>query len=110
MREDRRDRVQRLVNALVDLLEIDEEREPAPAPVALVQDEEPSWRERLWTCPPQTRLTSAEAAEALGRPVSFIYKRTSGEDAIPHRKLDGSLQFVAAELRRWIEDRERDAA
>lgn len=66
-----------------------------------------SWRERLWSVPAETRLGVTEVAEALGRPKSFVYARTgSAEDALPHRKLDGSLVFTAGELRAWIRDRE----
>lgn len=64
-----------------------------------------SWREKIWTVPAETRLGIIEAAEALGRPRSFVYRRTSaksGLSKIPHRKLDGSLIFQAGELRTWL--------
>lgn len=66
-----------------------------------------TWRERLWMVPAETRLGVAEVAEALGRGRAFVYARTGkAEDPIPHRKLDGTLQFTAGELRAWIRDRE----
>jgi predicted DNA-binding transcriptional regulator AlpA len=64
-----------------------------------------SWRERIWTVPEQTRLGCRELAEAVGRPVSWVYRRTSersGCGLIPHRKFDGELVFVASEIRSWI--------
>lgn len=67
--------------------------------------EPPSWRERLWSCPPETRLDAERAAEACGLSRSRIYKLTSG-DEIPHRKLSGGLVFVAGELRSWLRERE----
>lgn len=86
---------------------------PPPDPPA-----EPTWRERLWTCPEQTRLGVREAAEALGRPVSWVYRRTSpkalaagGHAPLPARRLDGELYFSAADLREWIaQHEERPAA
>jgi predicted DNA-binding transcriptional regulator AlpA len=67
-----------------------------------------TWRERLWTAPAQTRLGTRELSEALGRPRSWIYTRTQSEalDPLPHRKLDGSLVFVAEEIRHWLCQRE----
>ena len=70
---------------------------------------EASWRERLWTCAPTTRLDVREAAEALNRPTSYVYRHTStksGLAPIPHRKLDGELVFLAGELRAWMERHE----
>ena len=67
------------------------------------------WREKIWTAPAETRLGIAEAAEALGRPRSFIYRRTSAKSSlsrIPHRKLDGGLVFLAGELRSWLASQE----
>lgn len=70
--------------------------------------ESSTWRERLWTVPAETRLGVVEAAEALGRPKSYVYDRTGAkaDDPLPCRKLDGVLVFTAGELRQWIEDRE----
>ena len=64
-----------------------------------------SWRERLWTAPADTRLGVREVAEALGRPRSWVYRRTSEKSPkgpLPHKKLDGELVFVAGELRAWL--------
>jgi predicted DNA-binding transcriptional regulator AlpA len=71
---------------------------PAPLP----------WRVLLWSCPPDTRLGVDELLEAVGRPRSWLYKKTmSGvPDRIPHRKLDGALVFVAGEVRHWLKERE----
>lgn len=68
-----------------------------------------TWRERLWTAPAETRLGVVEVAEAIGRPKSWVYRRT-GESAtkarLPHRKLDGELVFTAGEIRLWVEQHE----
>ena len=68
------------------------------------------WRATLWTVDADVRLGVREVAEALGRPASFVYSHTKGLDAIPHRKLDGVLVFVAGELRAWICNREHVVA
>ena len=71
-----------------------------------------TWRERLWTVVPATRLGVQELSEALGRSAHFVYRRTSskadqnGCRPIPHRKLAGELVFVVGEIRRWIEEEE----
>lgn len=68
-----------------------------------------TWRERLWLVPSETRLGVREVAEALGRPASWVYRRTSEKSEkapLPHRKLDGELVFMAGELRAWIEGHE----
>ena len=74
---------------------------------------EPTWRERLWTAPPETRIGVKELAEALGRPKSWVYRRT-GKNAekapLPHRKLDGELVFVVAEIRAWLVEHETTIA
>lgn len=72
-----------------------------------------TWRERLWTVPAETRMGVREVAEAAGRPVSWVYRR-SGEKAkkarLPHRKLDGELVFVAGEVRSWLQSHEAPGA
>jgi predicted DNA-binding transcriptional regulator AlpA len=68
-----------------------------------------TWRERLWTAPAETRLGMEELSEAIGRPKSWIYKRTSqkGEfEHIPHRRLDGVLMFLVGEVRQWLTQHE----
>jgi predicted DNA-binding transcriptional regulator AlpA len=64
-----------------------------------------TWRERLWTCPSETRLMVEEVAEALGdRSQDTIYRLTKREqDPLPCRKLAGRLVFVAQEVRDWVE-------
>lgn len=96
---------------------------PAAGPEVELRAESPSlawtWRERVWTVPAETRLGTAELAEALGRPKSWIYERTSRPKTVedrhnretegpplPFRKLDGTLVFVAGEVREWIRERE----
>ena len=67
-----------------------------------------SWRVLLWTVDSETRIGRDEILEAVGRPVSWLYRHT-GEAAthrIPHRKLHGQLVFVVGEVRRWLRDRE----
>lgn len=70
---------------------------------------EPTWRERLWTVPAETRIGVKELAEALGRPRSWVYRRT-GQNAhkapLPVRKLDAELVFVVGEIRGWLIERE----
>lgn len=68
-----------------------------------------TWRERLWTVPAETRLTTREALEALGRSRSWMYGHLAeerGAARLPHRKLDGELVFTAGELRAWIRHQE----
>ena len=68
-----------------------------------------TWRERLWTVPADTRIATAELCEALGRPRSWVYRHTSprsGCTLLPHRKLDGQLIFVVAEIRAWLGENE----
>lgn len=68
-----------------------------------------TWRERLWTAPSETRIGREELLEALGRPASWLYRHTGKKatcSLIPHRKLDGELQFVVGEVRRWLIEHE----
>jgi hypothetical protein len=72
---------------------------------------EPTWRERLWTAPGETRIGVKELAEAMGRPRSWVYRRTApnGERALlPHRKLDGELVFAIEEIRCWVREHETE--
>lgn len=79
------------------------------------EGEEPSpwsWRERIWTVPEETRLETHEVLEALGKGRTWLHARMKEEEEevrFPHRKLDGSLWFVAGEVRDWIRRRERAA-
>ena len=93
---------------------------PAPTLKAMFDDAPPvpsedalsapaSWREKLWTCDPATRLSVGELAEGIDRPPSYIYAKTgpaAGSDRIPHRRIDGRLVFVAGEVRTWLEQNE----
>jgi predicted DNA-binding transcriptional regulator AlpA len=74
---------------------------PEPAP----ESPAATWRERLWTCPPETRLGVVELVEAIGRPKSWIYRHTSaksGLELLPHRLLEGALVFTASDIREWV--------
>lgn len=82
---------------------------PAEVRKLPTEAESATWRERLWTAPAETRIGTYEVAEALGRPVSWIYRHTSrksGYALLPVRKLDGELVFVVGEIRAWIRDHE----
>jgi predicted DNA-binding transcriptional regulator AlpA len=77
---------------------------PPPLPVVL------TWRERLWVCDAETRLGVRELTEGVGRPKSWVYRairRNGATPPLPHRKLDGVLVFVAAEVRQWIAEHEQ---
>lgn len=88
--------------------------EDHPVAAGSQETSDPSWRERLWTAPAETRIGPAEVCEAMGRPRSWLYRHTSkrsttGEGAysrIPHRKLEGDLVFVVGEVREWIRQNE----
>lgn len=85
---------------------------PDRAPEMAVVDSPTTWRERLWTVPPETRLGVPELAEAIGRPKSWVYRhcsRRSGLPLLPHRKLDGETLFVVGEIRRWVAEHEEIA-
>lgn len=98
-------------NTTVDASEIADriaelQPEPDTAPLNLP---EPTWRERLWTAPPETRIGRDELLEALGRPTSWLYRHTSSKSEcarIPHRKLDGELVFIVGEVRQWLAEHE----
>ncbi len=73
---------------------------PDPQPEA----EPATWRERIWTCPDETRLLIEDVMEAMGRSRDTIYRLTRREeDPLPCRKLDGRLVFVAGQVRAWME-------
>lgn len=78
-----------------------------PSPAATTSPT--SWRERLWTVAPDTRLGVQEVAEAVGRSRDWVYRHTGPSGSgirLPHRKLDGALVFVASEVRNWLIDAE----
>lgn len=84
----------------------------ASAPVAPVLVPAPagSWRERLWTCPPETRLGVRELAEAADRSPDWVYRAVDptrsaarGRAALPCQKLDGVLVFTAGNVRQWMQ-------
>src|SRR5690606_18010224 len=66
-----------------------------------------SWRERLWTAHPETRLGVRELAEALGKSRSWVYSRTGRScpagRRIPHSLDDsGEHSFRVGEIRDWL--------
>lgn len=82
---------------------------PAAAPRSTPEPLQHTWREKLWLVPAETRLGVREVAEAIGRPVSWVYRRTSEKSdkaPLPFRKLDGELVFTAGEVRAWVESHE----
>jgi predicted DNA-binding transcriptional regulator AlpA len=85
------------------------QRLPEPAAPTTTEPAAQTWRERLWLVPAETRLGVVELAEALGRPRSWVYRRTgpSTEHArLPCRRLDGELVFIAGEIRAWLAEHE----
>ena len=78
-----------------------------------------SWRERLWTAPPETRLGVRELAAALGRPRSWVYRAVSQwtylkrpnsahakvrrHDPLPARRMNGVLVFTVSDVRAWLQ-------
>jgi hypothetical protein len=80
-----------------------------PTPI-VTEGDAASWRERLWTCPAETRLGVRELAEALDRSADWVYravdpKRSAdrARDPLPCSRLDGVLVFTAGAIRRWVE-------
>jgi hypothetical protein len=81
----------------------------AAPPAAITVAATETWREKLWTVPPETRLGVVEVADALNRPRSFVYRHTSpksGLPQLPHRRMDGALTFTAGDLRAWLSQHE----
>lgn len=80
---------------------------PVEGPALVREDRaEPSWREKLWTAPAETRLGVAEVVEATGKPRSWVYKGTSA-GTLPHRKFEGALVFTCGEIRAYLRDHEQ---
>ncbi len=85
--------------------------EPSAAPPSLATPvEKAGWRERLWTCPPDTRLGVKEVAEAVGRSVDWTYRACStahaaehGRGPLPYSKIDGVSVFAAGTVRDWLQ-------
>ena len=70
---------------------------------------EPTWRERLWTAPAETRIGRQELLDAVGRSENWLYRHTGAKakcSRIPCRKLDGELVFLVGELRQWLVEHE----
>lgn len=64
-------------------------------------------RARLWEVPDATRLDADDLAAVFNVDRPALYKKLKRE-AIPHRKRrDGSLSFIAGDIRRHVEDDER---
>jgi len=98
------------VDALAELLSgLEDETNPViPGPQGSPEPVSRTWRERLWIVPAETRIGVHELAEALKRPRSWIYRRTSAkaDGRLPHRKLGGELLFTAGEIRAWLREHE----
>ncbi len=64
-----------------------------------------TWRERLWTVPPQTVMTVDDVAEAVWRSRTWVFARTRRDAAVrlPHSKVAGRLVFRAGALRAWLQ-------
>lgn len=89
--------------------------EPATTPDAthaeiVAQRAAETWRERLWTCPADTRMGVREVAEALDRSADAVYRMASvklaaerGRSPLPCSRLDGVLVFRAGDVRRWLD-------
>ena len=92
--------VERL-SELFDELEPDGEQKPVTAPPL-------PWQVLLWTVDPETRIGPDELLEAVGHPISWLYRHTakSATNRIPHRKLDGQLVFLVGEVRWWLQEQE----
>lgn len=84
---------------LAELVEQDEAEPAEPA-----TDAGPGWRSLLWTAPDDALLGVHEIAESIGRPVSWVYRRTgpSSPERLPVQKLAGEVVIRADDLRRWI--------
>lgn len=84
--------------------------EAPTVPPAIVEAHAGTWRERLWTVPPETRLGVREVAEACDRSADWVYRACSstraearGRTPLPCTRLDGVLCFTAGAVRRWLE-------
>lgn len=74
---------------------------PAPAVTGPI-----GWRERIWTCPPDTQLTVTEFGEAANRKRSWAYEQVRQRTAAPvHHDEAGRPYFVAGEVRDWLRSR-----
>lgn len=65
-----------------------------------------TWRERIWTAPPETRMSVRDVAEAFDKSRAWVTSRLNPPDGsrtvpIPHRKRDGLITFTAGEVRTW---------
>jgi len=77
----------------------------ASAPV-VSQGAAMTWRERVWDCQPDTRMSVREVCEAFDRSRAWVTSRLNPPDGsrmvpIPHRKRDGVITFTAGEIRVW---------
>ncbi len=65
--------------------------------------------DRFWRLPADTRLGVKQLVEALGKPRSWIYRRTGSQSDLPKlpHKRDGSrLVFVVGEVKQYLNDHE----
>lgn len=89
------------------------DREAATNGAAAVEPTRPEaaqvapWREKLWTVPGDTRLTTVQLSEALGRPKSYIYRAVARDlDPLPARRFAGELRFRVSDVIAWYERNE----
>ena len=88
---------------------LEDERSAAPSAPMLPAVPQ-GWRERLWTCPTDTRLGVRDLADALNRSADWVYRATNvkraaehGRSPLPCTRLDGVLVFTAAAVRHWLQ-------
>lgn len=87
--------------AVADALEAGDLPEPPAEPT------EDGWRSRLWAVEPDTRLSLADAAEALGVSERSVRRYLDGNGErppLPSRKGPTGLTIRAGDLRTWISD------
>jgi hypothetical protein len=82
---------------------------PSTGPAPAIVNAPAAWRERLWTCPDDTRLGARELAQALDRSRDWVYRAVNaaaaaekGRDPLPCTRLDGVLVFTAGGVRAWL--------
>jgi predicted DNA-binding transcriptional regulator AlpA len=73
--------------------------------LAVVTQVRPSWREKLWTADPKTRLDVDEVAEALHKSVPAV-RALIKRHGFPCRRRHNELTFIVGEVRQWLERHE----
>ena len=100
-----------LIEQALDLIRqaLAEARANAPkAPATAPQSHEPeTWREKLPRVPADTLLSPVDVAEALGKKIGWVYRRTAphhgaGVSPLPVTRRDGAVWVKAGALRAWL--------